>query len=140
MAAMGVGAATADVLAAFIADNNERAWRPGQVDCCMFLASWAMWLGHPDPAAHLRGMYDDDAGFKAIIAEASGVVPVVKRCVDSIGGSQVSAPRCGAIGVIGSSTNIQRQWGAVFDGNRWLVRFRDIVAPMTARALAIWEI
>lgn len=99
-----------------------------------------MWLGHPDPAAHLRGTYTDDDGFRSIIAQAGGVEPVVQPCADTIGGRRIERPRLGAIGVIGSPTNIQRQWGAIFDGNRWLVRFRDNVAPMTARALAIWEI
>ncbi|XKM40320.1 DUF6950 family protein [Rhizobium ruizarguesonis] len=131
---------SARALAAFFADHNTRHWRPCQVDCCMFLASWAMWLGHSDPASHLRGTYDSDDGFRAIIAGAGGVVPVVERCVASIGGHRADGPQLGVIGVIGSPTNIQRQWGAIFDGERWLVRFHDHVGPMAARPLAIWKI
>ncbi|TAU98170.1 hypothetical protein ELI38_20415 [Rhizobium leguminosarum] len=127
-------------LEAFIAENNTRAWRPGEVDCCMFLASWAIWRGHPDPAAHLRGTYADEAGFRSIVAEAGGVVPVVQRCIENIGGCMVDRPKHGAVGVIGSHADITRQWGAIFNGERWLMRFRDNVGPVAARPLAIWEI
>lgn len=129
-----------DVLAAFVADHDTRSWQPGVVDCCMFLASWAMWLGHPDPAAHLRGTYHDDEGFRRIIVAAGGVVPVVEGCVANIGGRRIAAPVAGAIGVIGARTNTNHQFGAVFDGGRWLVRFTNRVGHMAASPLAIWSI
>lgn len=106
----------------------------------MFLASWAMWLGHPDPARHLRNTYRSENEFRAIIGAAGGVVPVVERCVEMIAGRAVDVPAVGAIGVIGSSQNIERQWGAVFDGHRWLVRARTGIVAFTAKPLAIWEI
>ncbi|MHC2297435.1 DUF6950 family protein [Rhizobium mongolense] len=97
-----------DDLAAFLADNNARPWRPGHVDCCIVLADWASWLGHEDPADHLRGMYDSDEGFRAIIAAHQGAVPVVQCCVAKVGGKPTSKPKRGDIGVIGSATNIDR--------------------------------
>ncbi|AHG45131.1 hypothetical protein RLEG12_18650 [Rhizobium leguminosarum bv. trifolii CB782] len=127
-------------LTAFIATHNLRPWQSGQVDCCLFLADWAMWLGHPDPAAHLRGTYDTDDGFRAIIAAHHGVVPVVADCVATIGGKPLSAAAQGAVGVIGSAGNINRQWGAIFDGTSWLVRTRNGACPIAAATLAIWEI
>jgi hypothetical protein len=130
--------ASAPTLAAFIADNERQTWQPGTVDCCMFLAAWAMWLGHKDPAAHLRGTYDDEAGFRRITA--GGVVPVVERCVASIKGVRISAPAIGAVGVIGARANAEHQFGAIFDGQRWLVRFTNRVGHMAAGPLAIWKI
>lgn len=130
----------ADRLAAFLAIQSSRTWQPGAVDCCILLADWALWLGHSDPASHLRGVYDSDDGFRAIVADAGGLEPVVARCVANIGGRRISAPKCGAVGVIGSQTSIHRQWGAIFDGGRWLIRFRDDVGPLAARPIAIWEI
>lgn len=127
-----------DVLAAFIADHERKPWQPGAVDCCMFLAAWAMWLGHQDPAAHLRGTYDDEAGFRRITA--CGVVPVVERCVTSIKGRRISTPVLGAVAVIGARTNAEHQFGAVFDGQRWLVRFTNRVGHMAASPLATWKI
>lgn len=125
---------------AFFRNHAEQPWRPGQVDCCLFLASWAIWLGHPDPAPHLRDTYDSDEGFRAIICAAGGVVPVVERCVAVIGGKRVQQPVCGSIGVIGSKANIDHQYGAIFDGERWNVRFIHSIGPMTASPLAIWSI
>lgn len=126
-------------LAAFIADNNRRAWQPGQVDCCMVLADWAAWLGHPDPSAHLRGTYDSDEGFRAIIASHGGVVSLVASCIPR-SGKRIQHPSVGDIGVIGSPTNIHRQFGAIHDGNGWLVRMHGGFGRMTARILASWKI
>ena len=127
-------------LAAFTAANDVLPWNPGTVDCCIVLADWAIWLGHPDPAAHLRGAYDSDDGFRSIIDAAGGVVPIVARCVSNIGGVRIARPITGAVGVIGSPHNIQRQWGAIFDGRKWLVRFTNGFSPMAASPLAIWKI
>jgi len=127
-------------LSEFLADYALRAWSPGSVDCCLFLADWAIWLGHLDPADHLRGTYDSDAGFRRHIEAAGSVVSLVGGCVDRIGGQPVQFPACGDIGVIGSASNIHRQFGAIFDGESWLVRFVQSVGPMTARPLAIWRL
>ncbi|PKA40656.1 hypothetical protein CWR43_28180 [Rhizobium sullae] len=106
----------------------------------MVLADWAVWLGHEDPAAHLRGMYDTDEGFRAIIATAGGAVPVVQRCVSTTQGKPTTAPTRGDIGVIGSPTNIHRQFGAIHDGEGWLVRMHGGFGRMTAKTLAAWKI
>lgn len=127
-------------LLAFVADSNARPWEPGQVDCCMVLADWAMWLGHDDPAVHLRGTYDTEDGFRAIIAGAGGAVPVVAACVSKLAGKPVTSPKRGDIGVIGSPTNIHRQFGAIHDGKSWLVRMHGGFGQMTARTLAAWKI
>jgi hypothetical protein len=129
-----------DALAPFLADNNARPWQPGEVDCCMVLADWAMWLGHDDPATHLRDTYDTDEGFRAIIAAHQGAVPVVAACVSNLKGKPTTAPRRGDIGVIGSPTNIHRQFGAIHDGKSWLVRMHGGFGQMTARTLAAWKI
>lgn len=105
----------------------------------MVLADWAMWLGHPDPATHLRAAYDSEDGFRAIIAHHQGVVPLVATCIPR-SGKRIQRPVAGAIGVIGSPTNIQRQFGAIHDGEGWLVRMRDGFGRMTARTLAAWRI
>lgn len=129
-----------DRLAAFIAENTARSWQPGHVDCCMVLADWAMWVGHPDPAAHLRGTYDSDEGFRVIIAAHQGAVPLVASCVANIGGKRIQRPQRGDIGVVGSPINIHRQFGAVHDGSGWLVRMNGGFGRMTARTLAAWRI
>ena len=127
-------------LSAFLQQDAQQSWQPGTIDCCMFLASWAMFLGHVDPAQHLRGTYDSEEGFRRIIEASGGVVPLVASCVRSIDGKIASAPVVGSIGVIGSRGNIEKQWGGIFDGRQWLVRTRAGVSAFSARPLAIWEI
>ncbi|WP_283195486.1 hypothetical protein [Rhizobium sp. AN80A] len=127
-------------LSEFIDWHGSQPWQPGTLDCCLCLADWAVAIGHPDPATHLRGRYDDEAGFRAIIAEAGGVVPVVASCIVKIAGKPLQQPYLGSIGVIGSPSNIERQWGAVFDGSRWLIRAQAGFMPLVAPTLAIWSI
>lgn len=127
-------------LAEFLAAYREKPWRVGEVDCCLFLAAWAIWLGHRDPAQQLRGAYDSEEGFRAIIERAGSVSALVGSCVAAIGGRRLQRPLCGAIGVIGSAANIHRQFGAIHDGERWNVRFKNGVGFMTAAPLAIWMI
>lgn len=127
------------LLADFIADNNRRRWQPGQVDCCIVLADWAVCLGRQDPASHIRGTYDSDEGFRQIIAAHDGVVPLVASCIHKCG-KRIQHPSVGDIGVIGSPTNIKRQFGAIHDGSGWLVRMHGGFGRMTARTLAVWKI
>lgn len=98
-----------------------------------------MWLGHAEPAPHLRGAYDSEDGFREIIASHGGVVPLVASCADTIG-ARIDAPERGAIGVIGARGNITRQFGAIYDGGRWLVRTARGFEPVTAPTLAIWRL
>lgn len=127
-------------LSAFLDAYREKPWRPGHVDCCLFLASWAIWLGYRDPAEHLRGTYDSEDGFRLHIKQAGSVVSLVGFCAARINAKRLQRPACGSIGVIGSETNINHQFGAIFDGSQWLVRFINGVGPMTAKPLAIWAI
>lgn len=127
-------------LTAFIIDDGLKQWRPGHVDCCMFLAAWAMWIGHPDPAQHLRDTYDSEDGFREIIEAAGGVVPVVSVCVARIGGTPVGEPELGSVGVVGSPAKLTKQWGAIFDGRQWLVRTKAGIISLAATPLAIWKI
>lgn len=127
-------------LQAFLADHGAKPWAPGQLDCCLALADWAVWLGHPDPAAHLRGTYEDEAGFYALVEAAGGVSVLVEQCVSLIAGKRVSEPLCGAVGVIGSASNIRRQFGAIHDGRTWLFRNFQGWQPMTANMIKAWVI
>lgn len=128
------------MLRAFLNAYEREPWTPGdKVDCCLALAEWAIWMGRPDPAAAMRGTYQDEQGFRAHVNAAGSLVALVGSCVSSIGARRVDVPICGDIAVIGSSNNIHRQFGAIYDGRQWLVRFIDSIGPMTAKPLAIWR-
>jgi hypothetical protein len=130
----------ADLLDDFFAGHALKPWAPGVTDCCLALADWAIACGHPDPAAHLRGAYDTEEGFRAIIEAAGSVVALVGSCASHIGLQPLEEPMRGAIGVIGSPSNIHRQFGAIHDGARWRVRFKCNFSPAVGSGLAIWRI
>lgn len=128
------------MLECFIALNRCQPWRPGDIDCLMVLADWCVANGRRDPASHLRGTYHDEDGFREIIGRAGGVVPLVAGCAAAIGLHRAATPAVGSIAVIGSTTDVQRQWGAIWDGASWRVRMVNDYAAVKARALAIWSL
>ena len=131
---------TENVLADYLLAYGKKQWQPGRVDCCLFLAAWAIWLGHRDPADHLRGAYDSEDGFRVIVAASGGVVGVVDRCASAIGARRIPQASCGDIGVIGNTKDIRCQFGAIFDGARWRIRTPAGYRSIVARPLAAWSI
>lgn len=130
-----------DALDAFLASDEQKPWTPGrEVDCCLSLANWAMWLGHPDPAAHLRGTYEPGQGQIEILARSGGAMALVEHCARSIGGVRIDRPGRGDIGVVGSSTNPTRQFGVIHSGQFWITRTSSGWVRVTAKTLAAWKI
>lgn len=130
-----------DALALFIAADEGEPWTPGgKVDCCLALANWAMWLGHPDPAAHLRGAYEPGQGQLDILSRSGGAMALVEDCALSIGGVLVKQPTRGDIGVVGSLKNVTRQFGVIHTGSGWITRTSAGWVSLTATTLAAWKI
>lgn len=132
---------TSEILERFIAFDAGRPWTPGgAVDCCLALAEWAIWLGYPDPATELRGSYEVGQGQLDMLSKYGGAVSLVRRQALSIGGVPLPAPQLGCIGVVGSPTNLTRQFGVIHDGRGWLTRTPTGWHGISARALEIWKI
>ncbi|PDS97514.1 hypothetical protein CO659_12680 [Rhizobium sp. S9] len=127
-------------LAAFLAAQERKSWDPATLNCMLFPAAWAIWIGYRDPVEKWRGAFRNEEEYLAIVRAAGGCVPLMAEAVARIGGRPLSVPVCGAVGVVGSPTNLDRQFGAIFDGCRWLVRFTNRIGSMSARPLAIWSI
>ena len=129
-------------LATFLQDYAARPWNPGEVDCCLYLADWAMACGHDDPAASLRGTYSGEAEMRAVVERAGGLVPLVLGCASSIGlVPVVNEPlAAGDFAVIGSAKRADRQWGAIYDGASFRVVTSDNgIARMAAKILMRWK-
>jgi len=124
----------------FLAENGALTWEWGSVDAGMAVADWALANGHGDPLALYRGTYDDEAGWLAPVVKRGGVLPIVSDGCARAGLLAVGVLSVGAIGVIGSLTAPTRQWGAIWDGEHWLVRGADGFAPMSAPALGMWGV
>jgi hypothetical protein len=129
-----------DRLERFIAAAGSRPWAWGERDCCLTLADWVIAAGHPDPAPHLRGAYRDEAECRALVAAGGGLVAVVDGICAAAGLERVERPARGVIGVIGAAQISARQWGAIFDGRRWLMARADGFQAVTARPLAMWSV
>lgn len=130
-----------DELGRFLSAQRGLPWSPGcAVDCCLVLAEWAIWLGYPDPAAHLRGTYVAGQGQLDALDHGGGALGLVSACALSIGGIAVAAPARGNIGVVGSLSNVRRQFGVIHDGHGWLTRTPTGFERVTARTLAAWKI
>jgi len=126
-------------LARFIAWHGGLDWKPGSVDCLLTLADWFVFRGFPDPASHLRGTYNDEAGFQAIVTGQGGAVATVEPCATMIGLQRIETPRVGSIGIIGSASSPDRQFGAIYNGRQWLTRADKGFLPLIARPLAVWD-
>lgn len=124
----------------FLAENGALAWVWGGVDCWTALADWAQANGHDDLLARYRGAYEDEAGYLAIVVERGGVLPVAADGCARIGLVATYVPVPGVIGVIGSLTTPTQQWGAIWDGDCWLVRAANGFAPMTAPIQRMWGV
>lgn len=131
----------AERLAEFRVFDQARPWTPGGVvDCCLALAEWAKWLGHPDPAAHLRGIYEPGQGQLDILAHHGGALPLVERCALLIGGQRTNTPQVGAVGVVGSLQTPVRQFGVIMAPDGWITRTPQGWHGISARCLAAWRI
>lgn len=124
----------------FLEANEGEPWTPGgKVDCCLALAEWVIWLGYPDPAAHLRGAYQPGQGQIDVLEGNGGAVGLVENCALRIGLTRVEIPQLGDVGAVGSARNITRQFGVIHDGAGWLTRTPSGWSRITARTLAVWR-
>lgn len=124
----------------FMAAHAALAWEWGTVDCSLVLADWAVANGHRDPGATLRGSYADELGWQAIVVKRGGLFPLVSDVCARAHFPIAAVPTRGVVGVIGAPHSALRQWGAIHDGETWLVRNPDGFSPMTARILGMWVI
>jgi len=128
------------MLEQFLEDYGAMPWSPGEVDCTLMLADWWIACGRVDAAAGIRGAYADEAGYQAIIARYGSLSGLIDACAPKAGGRRTDDLQAGCIGVIGSRTDVTKQFGAIFDGSRWRLRNADGVRAIAARPLAIWDL
>lgn len=116
----------------------------GLSDCSLLIADWALENGHDDAAAELRGAYDTEPGCRALLAARGGLLAVVGGCAAGLALTPLHEPEFGAIAVIGSLANPDRQWSAIWNGARWLVKWGNETAapwtPFAAKSLRIWRV
>ncbi|MGV8954616.1 MAG: DUF6950 family protein [Cypionkella sp.] len=129
---------------AFMLATNATPHIWGASDCSLMIADWALANGYPDAAAHLRGRYATKAECAALLTAQGGLGAVVGHCAQSIGLKSLHEPEFGCVAVIGAEARPDRQWSAIWDGHRWMVRWLSKSGPtwaaFAAPAIVMWRI
>lgn len=129
----------------FVLDTDCQPHVWGQADCSLAMADWAMANGYPDSANDLRGTYATEQECRALLAARGGLIATVAACADRLGLARLHEPEFGCIAVVGSPHNPDRQWSAIWNGHRWLIRSiegpeRARWVPFAAKSLAMWRV
>lgn len=124
-------------------DATPHVW--GVSDCSLMVADWCVANGYPDPAAELRGTYATEAECRAILEARGGLSNVVAACASLAGLAAIHEPEFGCVAVIGSPSRQSRQWSAIWNGHKWMVRWlsadgRPMWAPFIAKPLGMWRV
>lgn len=116
----------------YIQRTATRPWAWGRIDCTMWVADWVWERSGSDPAANLRGSYDDEAGADALVAE--GLVAVVDREA-GLARAETAVP--GDVGVVEIAG---RQVAAICSETGWAFRHENGVGVIRVEPLAIWAL
>lgn len=127
------------------ADDHSVPFVWGTSDCALLIADWVVANGYADPASHLRGRYNDEVSCAAILESAGGLQAVVAGCAAQVALRAILEPRFGCVAVIGSAHNPKRQWAAIWQGHKWMVRWvsadgRPTWALFSAKPLSMWAV
>lgn len=90
----------AAVLSEFLADATRRRWRWGETDCMLTVCDWIAVARGFDPAAPFRGRYSDEAGCRALLASAGGLLRLVRETFTSAGLKVTASPSAGDVAVV----------------------------------------
>lgn len=87
-------------LKAYLASLADRRWRPGALDCGVFMADWVRAVRGVDPIADVRGTYSSTREFNLILRREGGFA---KSCADrlaAIGYVPTETPAAGDLAVV----------------------------------------
>jgi len=128
----------------FIRQTHARPFVWGASDCSLMVADWCVENGHGDPADAWRGTYATESECRALIAERGDLAAVVAGCASVAGLKPIVEPEFGCVAVIGSPHRADRQWSAIWNGRRWVVRWLSAAGPMwspfVAKPLGMWRV
>lgn len=118
----------------------------GHTDCVLVLCDWVHRVKGHDPAAHIRGMYDDWQSCERVTGWVRDPVGAVDALWDTIGGlPRTQRPRPGDVAVIHApSVDRFRPAGALWMGACWACKSRDgavtLALDAVPQVMAIWSV
>ena len=91
----------ADVsLKAYLAALVDRRWRPGALDCGVFMADWVRLVRGVDPIADVRGSYSTEREFRRILRREGGFVNSCAVRLARAGYAPTEAPAAGDLAIV----------------------------------------
>jgi uncharacterized protein DUF6950 len=82
-------------LADYLASLRHLRWKPGVLDCGIFMADWMVSRGARDPIADIRGAYASERQFLRIIRREGGFVGCCAGRLERIGMVETEEARPG---------------------------------------------
>ena len=128
------------LLGAYLAEAARTRFAWGERDCALFAADWAIALGHPDPAADLRGRYHTELGCARLLKREGGLPAVFARCAERVG-QLATDPVAGDVGLVEVETPRGPDLvGAICAGRRWVMRSPLGLIGISTRPSAAWRL
>lgn len=127
----------------FTRDETPHVW--GESDCALVVADWLVLNNNTDPAKRFRGSYSTKEECDDLLLSRGGLIGHISKCAEEIGLKEIREPEFGCIAVVGSPHSQERQWCAIWQGFRWIVKFgnseseRSGWVPFAAKPLKMWR-
>lgn len=122
----------AESLAAFVAKTADVPFRWGRCDCTLWVADWCVVRFGYDPAASIRGTYQDEFGGRLLYGDdlAGFVAPFLDTHL-----RRKQTPCSGDIAVIRAFGS---EVSAIFEEPFWVAKTEAGLVHVRARAIMIW--
>jgi hypothetical protein len=132
------------MLADYLAAVARRPFRPGALDCCVFMADWILAVTGCDPIADRRGTYSSNREYRKMLREEGGFVTACAARAAAIGLRETDEPKAGDPMLVSApiavrhgkilrfptgSICVSESMRAVISADRGLVIARDDLLP-----------
>ena len=126
-------------LACFLSQIANEPFIYGQNDCAMMPANWCLSESGIDPAAIVRGQYQDEEGWQTLADSYGGLFGLWDMLAVESGMKCIDAPTIGDIGLV----RIPKHglYGAVKGGcDRWMVKLSRGLIGGNFKSLSAWSV
>jgi hypothetical protein len=87
-------------LAEYLRSMRDRRWKPGTLDCGVFMADWVRERMGVDPIADVRGTYDSERQFLRILRREGGFEASCAARLKAAGWQETKNPTAGDVIVV----------------------------------------
>lgn len=95
-------------LADYLRSMRDRRWKPGTLDCGVFMADWVQARTGVDPIADVRGTYDRERQFLRILRREGGFEASCAARLAAVGWRETQKPTAGDVIVVMAPYAVRR--------------------------------